>query len=1125
MEKEKRLKEPMGGLIHDAVVSMNHGGDDQKPVNVVADKSKLDVGSNGGVEIEGYVKWFSELSNKDVAIVGGKGASLSEMFVSGFPVPPGIVITAQAFEYFIKEARLNEKIKAIIDAVDVDDTEKLTQASKEIRKLIEGAKIPKELGDEILEEYHILGSEEIDEQKVSEDALNILKNSQEPIFVSVRSSATTEDLAEASFAGQQESFLNVKGDQELLKHVKKCFSSLYTPRAIYYRNKKGFKEGDSLLAVVIQKMVDSEKSGVVFSKDPMNVSDDIAVEAVYGLGEGIVSGKIRPDHYVVSKELEIKKVNVADKKIAIVRTSSGQNEIVRLSPEKSKSQVLTSGEILEIANYATKLEEHYKKPQDIEFAIEAKKVYIVQSRPITTLKEGVEKKGEALSGNVLLEGLGSSPGIGIGTVRVIHSMEELSKIKKGDILVTEMTNPDMVVSMQKSAAIVTDEGGMTAHASIVSREMGIPAVVGTEDATSVLKDGMKITVDGYHGKVYEGEVAKAQTAEIKPAVPTKEIKLKVIVDLPEFAERAVKAEIDSVGLTRIEGIIANSKKHPLLYEKEDNLEEYVELLKKGIEGILEHFRCMWIRTSDIRTDEYGSLEGAPEREINPMLGMHGIRFSLLHPKILEAELQAVKEVVEKNPGKKIGVMFPQVITIEEVRKAKEYFNKYKVEGMEFGAMIETPASVQIIDDICKEVDFISFGTNDLTQYTLAVDRGEDSVKELYNELHPAIFAQIEKVIESCKEHDVESSICGQAGSKREMAEFLFEKGIDSISVNADAAFDISNVIKELEDKLYAERERQDKEREEEERREREREEREREYHERREREDREREEKERLDRERVEEERREREERERVEREDREREEKEREERREMEEREEKERGEEKLKSEGDGGGNDYEKLEEVDDSEKLEEVKEDFREEQLGVQDENVQELDELKKKFYNEESGQFDKKGWKKFKRKWKKKMNKKGNVDSGLGEIKKEIDDLDEGRFLKEDSIQVPAEIHDVGESKDDDVEGVENIEPIGEVDRIEEKVEDIQEKAMQENMEELEKIDRGFESEVEKVDDSGGGGEDGDSRGDGDSGGDGGGGMDDSFEDESVGVYNPNEEPKKRPVYKYNFDDYE
>ncbi|VVB78125.1 Phosphoenolpyruvate synthase [uncultured archaeon] len=759
---------------------------------VIKKKVDSDIGSDQ------YVKWFSELSNKDISIAGGKGASLAEMYNAKFPVPPGFMITAQSFDQFIKKTGIGDKILSIINSIKMEDTEALQKKSREIRDLIEAQKLPKEMESEILEAYHILGSEKIDTRGVSQDAINILKHSYEPIFVSVRSSATTEDLADASFAGQQESFLNVKGDMKLIENVKKCFSSLYTPRAIYYRHQKGFDHANALLSVVVMKMVDSQKSGVMFTRNPVGDPEDILIESVFGLGEGIVSGQIKPDDYIVSRDLQIKDIKLNDKKIAFVRTGSGDNGVVKLSPEKSKSQVMTNGQIVELANYGLKLEKHYGKPQDVEFAIDTDRTYIVQSRPITTLGKE-KKKGKDLSGNVILNGLGSSPGVGIGTVKIIKSMNDLDKIKKGDVLVTEMTNPDMVVAMERSVAIVTDEGGITAHASIVSRELGIPCVVGTEKATSTLKDGMVVTVDGTNGKVYEGKVGETTIIEVKPALPTNRVRLKVIVDMPESAERASKSGIEYVGLTRLEGIIASFRKHPLYYEKNNSLEDYTKLLSDALDKIAAYFKSMWIRSSDIRTDEFSDLEGAPAKEMNPMLGLHGIRFSLKHPRIFEAELAAIKKVALKYPEKTFGIMFPQVILIDEVKKAKEYFNKFKTKNMEFGVMIETPAAVQIIEDICREgVNFISFGTNDLTQFTLAVDREEEDVQYLYNELNPAIFYQIKRVIGTCRRYKVQTSICGQAGSKKEMAEFLFRKGINSISVNADAAYEVSKLINDLE---------------------------------------------------------------------------------------------------------------------------------------------------------------------------------------------------------------------------------------------------------------------------------------------------------------------------------------
>jgi pyruvate,water dikinase len=745
-----------------------------------------------------FIKWFSELNKDSGSVAGGKGANLAEIYNLKVSVPPGFVVTAQAYDYFIEKSGLSDKIKEILSGIKYEDTENLSEATKQIRELIENAEMPREMEEEIIEAYSYLDAERLENAKGS--ALDILRNSSEPIFVAVRSSATTEDLAEASFAGQQETFLNVKGNEELLESIKKCFASLFTARATYYREKKNFKHEEASLAVIVQKMVNSDKSGVIFSKDPTNSTEDIIIEAVWGLGEGIVSGKITPDKYVVSKDMKILEKKIADKKIAMTRDSSGKKEIVKLREEKSKHQVLSENEIRKLSETALKLETHYKKPQDIELAIEGQDIYIVQTRPITTLGKKTGNIKE-LKGEVILEGLAASPGIGSGKIRVIEDLSDLKKLNQGDILVTKMTNPDMVVAMQKSAAIVTDEGGLTAHAAIVSREMGIPAVVGTQTATTKLKEGEIITVNGYTGKVYKGKIAETEQKEILPVTAKTKTKIKLIVDLPSFAERASRTGIKQVGLVRIEGIIAESGKHPAYFLKENKIEEYEEIIFKGLKKLSEPFDELWVRTSDVRNDEFRNLEGAPKDvEANPMLGMHGIRYGIKNPKILKSELNALKRISGKN--KKIGILMPQVINVDELIKVKDILKEIDFDTAKVGIMIETPAAVQLIRKFCEEgIDFISFGTNDLTQYMLAVDRGNEEVQHLYNEMHPAVLYQMEFVIRVCKKNKVETSICGQAGSKKEMIKFLVERGIDSISVNADAAKTIADYAEELEKEL------------------------------------------------------------------------------------------------------------------------------------------------------------------------------------------------------------------------------------------------------------------------------------------------------------------------------------
>jgi len=768
-----------------------------------------------------YVKWLSELSKDSIPVAGGKGANLAEMFNFKLPVPPAFVITAQAYSHFLQTSGIAQKIDSMIKEITIENTQQLETKAKEIQYIVEKAEMPDDMKQEIMEAYENLTVDKAALEEASNDVMKILRMT-EPPFIAVRSSATTEDLKTASFAGQQETFLNIKGSSNLIESVKKCWASLFTARAIYYREKRGFKHETAFIAVVVQKMINSDKSGVMFTINPVtNNPNEIVIESVFGLGEGIVSGAIEPDTYVIDKATRmIKEKKIGHKKIIFMKSASGQTVKLQLPPFKVTSQVLTDLEVRNLANYGARIEEHYKNHQDIEFAIEAGQIYIVQTRPVTTSEKKIEKL-EVSKAKILVEGFPASPGISEGKVKLIRNMSELSKIQQGDILVTVMTNPDMVVTMQKANGIVTDEGGMTAHAAIVSREMGIPCVVGTRNATEILKENQSVTVDGTNGKVYEGIIkaesqgkgipeAKAEikrSLEIEPITIKTRTKIKVITDLPSFAERAAKTNADGVGLVRIEGIIAEGGKHPFKFMQENNLQEYTSILNEGITKIARFWpnKFIWVRTSDIRSDEYKNLQGAPQKqEANPMLGMHGIRMSLAYPDILKAELKAVKQAVEE--GYKIGIMLPQVISVEEVKKAKKICDEMGMlelprEKFQFGVMIETPAATEIIEDICRHVDFISIGSNDLTQYTLAIDRGNEQVQSLYDEMNPAVLREISQVIRACKKYNVESSICGQAGSRPEMAEFLVREGIESISTNADAAKKISEIVAKIEAEL------------------------------------------------------------------------------------------------------------------------------------------------------------------------------------------------------------------------------------------------------------------------------------------------------------------------------------
>jgi len=754
--------------------------------------------------MEKAVVWLSEIGKEDVAIAGGKGANLAEMYNLGLPVPPAFIVTANAYAQFLAENELNEKIAELLSGFDYENTAELEERARKVRELIVKAEMPDYIAEEIIEAYEVLSS---NEQAIV----------QEPCFTAVRSSATAEDLLTASFAGQQETYLNVKGNTVLLEAIKKCWASLFTARATYYRHKKGFSHEKTLIAVIVQKMINSDKSGVTFTIEPVkNDKSKLVIEAVFGLGEGIVSGAIEPDYYLVDKEtLSLVDKKIGIKKLEFTRDSSGKNIKKELPPEKQREQVLEPWEIKKLAEYGIKLEQHYKWPQDIEWAIEGGNIYIVQTRAVTTVEREVKRK--EIAATPILTGLGASPGVASGVVKIIWKLEDLKKIEKGDVLVTTMTNPDMVPVMMKSAAIVTNEGGNTCHAAIVSRELGIPCVVGTRKATEVLVDSMVVTVDGAEGKVYEGKIeeleGKEAEAEKKARAEEKRLKtrtkIKVNCDMPATAERAARHEPDGIGLVRIEFMIIAGGVHPAQYIREGRADDYTRLLVENLEAIAKHFegKPIWVRTSDLRTDEYRNLKGGHLEpiETDPMIGWHGIRRSLDEPEILKAEFKAIKGLHEKG-YKNIGVMIPFLISVDELKKAKQIMEEIGLKPLEdvaFGVMVETPAACWIIEELCKEgISFISFGTNDLTQLTLGVDRNNAKIAKLFNEMHPAMLRQMEMVIEICKKYGVETSICGQAASDPAMAEFLIKHGIDSLSVNIDAIEKIRELAARVEQEIF-----------------------------------------------------------------------------------------------------------------------------------------------------------------------------------------------------------------------------------------------------------------------------------------------------------------------------------
>ena len=747
-----------------------------------------------------YVEKFEDLSKSDIGIAGGKGANLGELTQAGIPVPPGFVVTAQAYEYFMDEAGINDKVMSILDEIDINDTKALQAAAEEIKTIIIESPIPDDLVLFIREFYNELCS------RVGEDDTD----------VAIRSSATAEDLPEASFAGQQDTFLHVSGDDEVIEYIRKCWASLFEARAIFYREENNFEHSKVYIAVVVQKMAFADKAGVMFTVNPSTGEEIAMIEGSWGLGESVVSGDVTPDNYQVDKKNnEIINVTISDKKVMYTNDDSGTSIKVDVPEDKRKERVLSDAELIELTEMGKRVQAHYGEPMDTEWAFEKDSLYLLQARPITTLGGEVDEDGDEASdlGDVLVRGLGASPGMATGKVKIVMDIDELDKIKDGDVMVTTMTTPDMVPAMRRASGIVTDEGGVTCHASIISRELGIPCVVGTGDATSTLKENAGVTLDGKKGLVFDGiSETKAEEPEVAGATAAAPIitvtEVKANVSMPEAAEKAAATGADGVGLLRTEHLMLTSGVHPGKFIADGREDELIDTIAEKVQIVADAFypKPVWYRTLDAPTDEFITLEGGENepREHNPMLGWRGIRRELDQPEILKCEFRAIKKLHEKGYTN-IGIMIPLSQNPLELRQAKALCSEVGFEphkDVDFGMMVEIPAAAIMIDEYIKEgIDFVSLGTNDLTQYTLAVDRNNEFVAKHYSEEHPAVMKLIERTIRKCAQAGVTCSICGQAGSVPHIVEKLVEFGITSVSSNTDAIADVRKTVARAEQKI------------------------------------------------------------------------------------------------------------------------------------------------------------------------------------------------------------------------------------------------------------------------------------------------------------------------------------
>jgi len=772
-----------------------------------------------------YVVELQNLRNTDRGLVGGKNASLGELLSLGLLVPRGFAVTVAAYESFIEFNKLHTKIQSILQGLNLESPSSLEEASKAIIALLEDAAYPPPV-----------------EQMIRSAYRNLVKTlgAQEPL-VAVRSSATAEDSAEASFAGQQETYLCVHGIDAILQYIKKCYGSLFSPRAIAYREEKGYPHLDMRLSVGVMQMVQSRVSGVCFTLDPVTGKRDlIVIECCWGLGEMVVQGRVRPDRFVVEKASgRVLERHIASKPLMMVRAAvaDGVQGIDAASADTLTREVpvpadlveapcLTDAQIQELLRTALTIEKHYGIPMDIEWAIDEEKnqLYVLQARPETVWSD----RKAASRREVLVRGLGASPGRAHGKVRVLLDVQNISEFQPGEVLVTSMTTPDWVPAMRKAAAIVTDSGGMTAHAAIVSRELGLPCVVGTGKATEILRSGQIVTVDGTLGVILRG-VHKAEEdtppkagisadAVASMVLPITATRVYMNLGEPEKMQDLRHLPFDGIGLMRVEFILASWVGHHPMYIIENKEEEMlVEKLAEGISMVAQaaYPRPVIVRFSDFKTNEYRSLKGGEQYEIlesNPMLGWRGVSryVSAEYEAGFRLECRAMKQVRDEQGLKNVWAMLPFARTTWEVQRALDLMRS---EGLQRASdfkvllMAEVPSVVLLARDFAQLCDGFSIGSNDLTQLLLGADRDSPKLATLgyFDERDPAVKAAMRILIEEAHRANITVSICGQAPSVYpDLTEFLVRCGIDSVSVNPDAVISTRKQIASVEQKILLE---------------------------------------------------------------------------------------------------------------------------------------------------------------------------------------------------------------------------------------------------------------------------------------------------------------------------------
>jgi pyruvate, water dikinase len=756
------------------------------------------------------IRDFDKLRRTDVDYAGGKGANLGELSAAEFPVPAGFVVGAPAYAAFCSERDLRTRIEELLSAVDVDDTAALESAAAKVRSMIEEEPLPAWLDDSIREAYSRLA-----------------EGGPEPA-VAVRSSATAEDTESASFAGMNETLLNVHGPDALLAAVRRCWSSLFGARTVYYRAKRGFGQADMDIAVVVQRQIAATRAGVMFTIDPASgATDRLVIEGAFGLGESVVSGSVSPDRYLVGKAgLTIDRREVHRKELTIEPAQDGGTTTRELDAHEAEQPVLSDEEVRQLGELGVRIETHYGAPQDTEWAFdESGAVWILQSRPVTASGGEASTGATEKPGTELVRGLGAAPGAASGPVRIVASLESADSLEPGDVLVTHMTAPDWVPLMRKAAAIVTDSGGMTCHAAIVSRELGIPCIVGTGTATQVLRDGELVSVDAGRGSVTEGATAHAAPAHPPgPAAgspaPVTGTKLLVNLSEPSQLERVADLDVDGVGLLRAELMVVEALGgvHPRTLIERGEGEVFVERMAASLTDFAAAFspRPITYRTIDFRSNEFRGLEGGEgfePHEANPMIGYRGALRYMHEPEVLRLELAAITRVWDAGHHN-LHLMLPFVRTPQELIACRAEIDEAGLlsrPGFELWLMAEVPS---VLFHLGRYAEIgaagISIGSNDLTQLLLGADRDSELVAEVFDERDAAVTEYIAELLRRARHLGLRTSICGQAPSVYpEYADLLVRAGIDAISVNIDAVQRSRRLIAAAEQRLLLEKARSD----------------------------------------------------------------------------------------------------------------------------------------------------------------------------------------------------------------------------------------------------------------------------------------------------------------------------